>query len=136
MHGCTSATCEPFFIYCSWPSEGHDSHASPKPLCAGQRGPEPCATWWLPTTLAGLRAVGHAMALEPPRAEKQGSKSVGRVIVPEPSHLGSKDPERWGTWWHVDAHPTPGLTWGLYVGVNGLQGTNKPPVKDSLVYHG
>jgi hypothetical protein len=72
----------------------------------------------------------------PPRAEKQGSKSVGRVIVPEPSHLGSKDPERWGTWWHVDAHPTPGLTWGLYVGVNGLQGTNKPPVKDSLVYHG
>jgi hypothetical protein len=100
--GCTSVTCEPFFIYRSWPTEGHDMHASPEPLCAGQRGPEPRVTWWLPSSLAGLGAP------TPTRAERQGSRGAGHVAVPEPSHLGSRGPELWGSWWCVDAHPALG----------------------------
>jgi hypothetical protein len=53
----TSIACESFFIYCSWPTEGHDTHASPEPLCAEQPGPKLNATWWLLSSLAGLRAV-------------------------------------------------------------------------------
>jgi hypothetical protein len=66
-------------------------HASSEPLCAGQPGPEPSATWWLLSSLAGLKAVGHAVAPEPPELRDRGSRATGPVTVPEPSHLGSRD---------------------------------------------
>jgi hypothetical protein len=39
--------------------------------------------------------MGHAAAPEPPPplSREAGSRAAGRVAVPEPSHLGSKDPE-------------------------------------------
>jgi hypothetical protein len=85
---CTSVTCEPFFIYCSWPTEAHDTQDSSEP-----RGSERRATWWLPSSFVGLGVVGHAVAPEPPGAERRGSRAAGRVVVPKPSHLGSRDPE-------------------------------------------
>jgi hypothetical protein len=100
--------CEYFFIYCSRPTEGHDTHASLEPLCVGQWGPEPRATWWLPSSLAGLRAVGHATAPEPPRLERRGSRAARRVAVPEPSDLGSSDLELQDSWRCVDARPALG----------------------------
>jgi hypothetical protein len=103
----TSVTCEPFFIYCSWYTEGHDMHAFLEPLCAGQPGLEPSATWWLPSSLAGLGAMGHVVAPESPRAKRQGSLATRHVVVPEPSHLGSRDPELRDSWHRVDAHPAP-----------------------------
>jgi hypothetical protein len=30
------------------------------------------------------------------------------MAVPEPSYLGSRDPELWDMWWRVDARPTYG----------------------------
>jgi hypothetical protein len=64
--------------------------------------------WWLPSSLAGLGAVGHMAAPEPPGAKRWGSKAIERVTVPEPSHLGRRDLELRDTWRHVDARPAPG----------------------------
>jgi hypothetical protein len=71
--------------------------------------------------------VGHAAVPEPLGAERRGSRAVGGMTAPEPSHLGSRDPELWDTWRHVDAHPTLILTWSLYAGVPGLQGFDGGP---------
>jgi hypothetical protein len=68
--------CEPFFIYCSWLIEGHDTHGSPEPLCAEQPDPELSATWWLSSSLAGLGAVGHAAAPEPPLEPRDGGPEL------------------------------------------------------------
>jgi hypothetical protein len=74
----------------------------------------------------GFRAQCHVMAPEltcwaqscgtrggsgaplPPRAERRGSGAVGRVAVPEPAHLGSRDLELRDSWRRVDACPVPG----------------------------
>jgi hypothetical protein len=62
-----------------------------------------------PVSRGGFRA--HLLDSEPPpptRAERRGSRGAGHVAVPEPSHLGSRGPELWGSWWCVDAHPALG----------------------------
>jgi hypothetical protein len=66
-------------------------------------------------------------APEPPGAKRWGSKAIERVTVLEPSHLGSRDLELRDTWRRVDARPPLVLTWSLYEGIPGLQGTDSGP---------
>jgi hypothetical protein len=108
----TSIACESFFIYCSWPTEGHDTHASPEPLCAEQLGPKLSATWWLLSSLAGL--LCDTRRLWSPSRVRVTSRANEHMVVLSPLTWGAKiqSCKTHGDVWMLALRLI--LTWSLY----------------------
>jgi hypothetical protein len=74
----------------------------------------------------GVGAMGHVAVPELPRGLVVGAEAMRHVATPELSCARRREPEPWGTWAYVPIVSFI-LTWSLYPGVTGRQGTNSGP---------